>query len=83
MIIPGVEGQFPEQEGNMSRALNFGSDAEIASAFQDNTIFRKTKNGYSVRCKKGLWAVDGNNKEVVEKEAMHYFIQYYMDGEYD
>ena len=58
-------------------------DDEFQGGFEKNTISRKTKNGYSVKCRKGLWAVSGPNKKFVEKEAMRYFVQYYMDGEYN
>lgn len=64
-------------------SLHVHLDEELAEEFDKNTVSRKTKNGYSVKCKKGLWAVAGPRKEFVEKEAMRYFIQYYVDGEYD
>jgi hypothetical protein len=31
----------------------------------------------------GLWGVDCPNMETAQREARHYFIQYYLDGEYD
>lgn len=36
-------------------------------------------------CNKGLWGVSGHidNESRIRKEAEHYFIQYYIDGEYD
>lgn len=36
-----------------------------------------------VNCKRGLWGVFGSNKDRVEREAKHYWAQYYRDGEYD
>jgi hypothetical protein len=38
---------------------------------------------YRVTCKKGLWMVEGTDKEYVGSQAKHYFIQYWSDGEYD
>jgi hypothetical protein len=38
---------------------------------------------YRATCKKGLWMVEGTDREHTLKEAMHYFIQYWSDGEYD
>lgn len=36
-----------------------------------------------VRCKLGLWSVSGKDGEYVRENAMHYWLQYYRDGEYD
>ena len=51
--------------------------------FRMNTIKRKTKTGYCVKCKKGLWSVDGPGKRKAIEEARRYFAQYFADGEYD
>ena len=51
--------------------------------FHQHTRSRKTKNGYSIRCKKGLWSVTAQTKSQAEREAMRYFTQYFEDGEYD
>ena len=51
--------------------------------FHQHTRSRKTKNGYSIRCKKGLWSVTAPTKSQAEREAMRYFTQYFEDGEYD
>lgn len=58
-------------------------DDEFQKAFEESTVFRRTKDGYSVKCRKGLWAVEGPDREIVGKEAWHYFVRYYVDGEYD
>ena len=57
---------------------------EIEKSFNANTIHLEDYfNGeYSIKCKKGLWAVFAPTKEIAEREARHYFIQYYGDGEY-
>jgi hypothetical protein len=55
----------------------------INEAFEKFTTISKTKNGFSARCKKGLWGVDAPTKEACLKEAKRYFMQYYFDGEYE
>lgn len=51
-------------------------------AFKKWVKFRKTKNGYIAKCKKGFWSVHAPTYEEAEREARHYFAQYYSDGEY-
>ena len=47
-------------------------------------IRTKSVNGLiTISCRKGLWEVTGGDREVVEGEAMHYYLQYLGDGEYD
>ena len=46
------------------------------------TVRKKTKHGYMVKCRKGLWRVDAPTKEDAEREAQHYFALYFGDGEY-
>jgi len=41
------------------------------------------ETAYGIGCKKGLWMVEGTDKEYVTNQAKHYFIQYWSDGEYD
>ena len=36
-----------------------------------------------IHCKLGLWATFGRDRQSVEREARHYWVQYYVDGEYD
>ena len=54
----------------------------MEEAYKIWTSTRKTKNGYTVKCKKGLWRVDAPSKRKAEQEARHYFAQYFTDGEY-
>ena len=56
---------------------------KLCESYHENTDTYKTKNGYSIRCKKGLWAVEAPTEDKASIEAMHYFRQYYADGEYD
>lgn len=54
----------------------------MENAFKTWTTTRKTKHGYSIRCKKGFWGVDASTREEAEREAKYYFAQYFADGEY-
>ncbi len=36
-----------------------------------------------ISCKLGLWEVDATDYSLAIIEAMHYFLQYKSDGEYD
>lgn len=36
-----------------------------------------------IRCKLGLWRVEGKSIQEVEQNAFHYWQQYYADGEYN
>jgi len=55
---------------------------DIHESFNKNTKVKKTKDGYSVKCLKGLWGVFASTEEEALNEARHYFRQYYEDGEY-
>ena len=55
----------------------------IVESFDKNTTYKVTKHGqHTVDCKKGLFGVSAPTKEEAMKEARHYFIQYFEDGEY-
>lgn len=58
---------------------------ELMQFFEDNTnhTFDTKTRLHSIDCKKGLWGVSGRNEVTVQREAMHYFMQYLEDGEYD
>jgi hypothetical protein len=44
---------------------------------------RKLKNGYQITCRQNLWKVIAPNQQIAEREAFHYWFQYFCDGEYD
>jgi len=45
---------------------------------------RKTATGLTeIKCRLGLWYALGGDEKFVEAQALHYWVQYYMDGEYD
>lgn len=55
----------------------------IVESFEKNTKYKVTKDGrHEVNCNKGLFGVSAPTKEQAMKEARHYFIQYFKDGEY-
>jgi hypothetical protein len=56
---------------------------DFKEAYKKWVSIRKNKTGYTIKCKKGLWRVDCQNKRRAEVEAKHYFAQYFSDGEYD
>ena len=62
-----------------------GERNRIASSnlFDRCVEWKLMKDGsYECHCKLGLWGVSGPNRETVAQEAMHYWTQYWLDGEY-
>lgn len=53
---------------------------EAAQAFKMHT--KLSRDGTAIRCRKGLRAVSAPTKEQALKEAQHYFLLYWLDGEY-
>jgi hypothetical protein len=43
----------------------------------------RSHGGKSIDCRLGLWGIHACNIEDAEREARHYWIQYFRDGEYD
>ena len=35
-----------------------------------------------IQCKLGFWGVSGKDEDEIEKEAVHYWMQYASDGDY-
>lgn len=56
---------------------------EMEALFKANTVRKKSKSGYSIRCIKGNWGVTAPTEVDAEREARHYFGQYLEDGEYE
>ncbi len=59
------------------------STQDMAEAFGKNVRFSYEYGNPWFECKKGLWAVSGPDLSKVTDEALHYFQQYWNDGEYD
>lgn len=55
----------------------------IDLAFLINTRYRHRNGRHLVECKKGLFSIDAGTKKEAYREAKHYFVQYFSDGEYD
>lgn len=47
------------------------------------TVYKRRGDRCEIKCKLGLWSVDGPYGLALMNEANHYFQQYKDDGEYD
>lgn len=47
------------------------------------TLSRDKWFNYVYKCKLGMWSVSGSTSPKAKRHAMHYFRQYYADGEYN
>jgi len=56
--------------------------AQLIDAIFEKCVTR-SKDGRSIDCKLGLWGVVSHDKDSLERNARHYWIQYYRDGEYE
>jgi hypothetical protein len=52
-----------------------------AQAFEKNT--KHSKDGRTIKCRRGLWSVTAPTREDALSEAQRYFALYFLDGEYD
>ena len=59
------------------------ADSVFAMAFNKNTDIAEIGGAWEVRCKKGLFCAFAPTLAQALKEAMHYFMRHYADGEYD
>ena len=57
--------------------------AKYKESFIKNTEFKETGNRYNWECKLGLWSVSAPTLKQALSEALHYYAQYYNDGEYE
>ena len=53
------------------------------AAFEKNIEVTVSGDLHSYDCKKGLFAISGGDEQMVKGQALNYFTQYYIDGEYD
>ncbi len=56
---------------------------DIEKEFNKHTKYKHGKYGHSIDCKKGLWGVTAPTQDQALTEAIHYFKQYFLDGEYN
>tara|TARA_R110000851_G_scaffold275824_1_gene428542 strand:- start:8383 stop:8616 length:234 start_codon:yes stop_codon:yes gene_type:complete len=59
------------------------ANARFVNAFYANVDHLTEDGTLNIKCKKMLWSVEGKDPVIVLGEAMHYFSQYYFDGEYE
>lgn len=52
------------------------------SEFEKNTTTTRIGSGYECKCNKGLWSVYAPTENQAISEGVHYFLQYWEDGEY-
>ena len=56
---------------------------EAGEAFANFTTIKGVEDGFwEISCNKGLWSVTAPTLRHAMREAIHYFKQYYGDGEY-
>lgn len=56
---------------------------QIKESFEKNTKHEFKHGLHHISCIKGNWGVSCRQLYLAKREAKHYFIQYYQDGEYD
>lgn len=54
----------------------------LADTFKKVVVHRLKNGRHIYECPKGLWSVSSPERKVALREAVHYFQQYYSDGEY-
>lgn len=52
-----------------------------AQSFEKNT--KQSRDGLTIKCRRGLWSVTAPTREGALTEAHRYFALYFLDGEYD
>jgi hypothetical protein len=58
------------------------TEHQLLETIFEKCVIRRGK-GRQIDCKLGLWGVGSRDKDSLERNARHYWIQYYRDGEYD
>ena len=57
---------------------------KIEELFSLHTETKLMRNGrVEIHCKRGFWGVSAASEDEAMREAKHYFVQYFEDGEYD
>jgi len=71
---------MPRRTNNDTLSLKTPPGVGISELF-DKCVVR-TCGGRSIRCRLELWSVFAPDAAIAEREARHYWIQYFEDGEY-
>jgi hypothetical protein len=71
---------MPRRTNNATNSPQTPPGVGISDLFDKCVI--KTCGGRSIRCRLGMWLVSARDKATAEREAMHYWQQYFADGEY-
>jgi len=58
------------------------TEAQLLDAIFEKCV-KRSDRGRQITCKLGLWGVGSRDTDSLERNARHYWIQYYRDGEYD
>lgn len=74
-----LEGVVAEQR-EIIEALQVKNEEDAFIANID--IIAIEEGGWEVKCSRGLWSVHAPTIEQATLEGIHYFRQYYKDGEY-
>jgi hypothetical protein len=72
---------MPRRTKNSKNSLKTPPGVGISELFDRCAV--RTCRGSSIRCCLGLWSVSAPDAAVAEREARHYWQQYYADGEYE
>ncbi len=73
----------PKKRGEPWYAAGYREMQAAGAPFTVCTRRSKLKDGrLRIRCVRGLWSVEGEDRKAVLREATHYFQQYHADGEY-
>lgn len=59
------------------------SDKHIQTELEKCVVYTRQGDRCTIRCKLGLWSVEGPYGLALINEAEHYFRQYKEDGEYE
>lgn len=74
-----ILARYSAPSAKLSRST--GNKGETNRKLFDRCVVRYY-GGRSIRCCLGLWAVSAPDKDTAEREARHYWRQYFADGEY-
>lgn len=68
--------------GNLKRFRKLKTPTSVVFSDLFDKCVVRTCRGRSIRCCLGLWGVSAPDAATAEREARHYWMQYFEDGEY-